>query len=112
MLPSRDESGERTCWRHLAVVEGSRLLAAIFRSRREAARRAPELDALPSSLRVGKRAVAVGPETPVGGKSGGARGGERRRELVNRSGGARLAQCLRRLASNEPAWSGRAITST
>lgn len=66
MFQSRDDGGERTYWRYLAVVDGTRIFAAIFMSKREAARRAPEIDAFLGSLRVGKGPVPVAPEKPEG----------------------------------------------
>jgi hypothetical protein len=62
MFLSRDEGGERTYWRYLAVVDGTRIFAAIFMSKREAARRAPEIDAFLGSLRIGTGPVPVAPE--------------------------------------------------
>ncbi len=62
MFQSRDDSGARTYWRYLAVVDGGRLFAAIFMSKREAARRAPEVDAFLASLRIGKGPVPITPE--------------------------------------------------
>jgi hypothetical protein len=66
MFQSRDDGGERTYWRYLAVVDGTRIFAAIFMSKREAARRAPEIEAFLGSLRVGKGPVPVAPEKPEG----------------------------------------------
>ena len=53
LFTSRDDDGATTYWRYLAVTDGQRLFAAIFMSKREPARRTPEVDAFLSSLRVG-----------------------------------------------------------
>lgn len=71
MFTSRDSGGERTYWRYLAVVDGPRLFAAIFMSKREPARREPAVDRFLGSLRIGKGAMPTGPtgpETPDGPK--------------------------------------------